>query len=363
MGEIPDCTLTTGCFLLNKYHKNSRSLEDTIKGMETMLSTPCYLVIYCNHALRDHILEKRKSRGLENCTLVIVKEIEELWTYQFADKIRENREHYWPTRDERISVESMMVVFNKFNLVLNTIISNPFNTKKFGWIDGSLGENGVKICDGGNFHNLLLYNMKHATEKFHLQVLNVEDKKFKLLENKREYYKQARWVAVGCFFITGADIGVKILSRLQEIVTSTIHAGYGHHEEYCYLEVLDEFYDDIVRGYGDYGQSLHNFIKPTRNIIYIYWHIVMKYFGIGYFKECIDVCRTIIESYDDYQTELNYDVYVRIYSVLYHSLIKMGSFEAEYVAQKIRKYYKSHPLFRHHFDILKSLCDMNDFKL
>ena len=89
----------------------------------------------------------------------------------------------------------------------------------------------------------------------------------------------------------------------------------------------------------------------------------MKYFDMGYFKECIDVCRAIIVSYDDYQTEINYDMYVRIYSVLYHSLIKMGSFEAEYVAQKIRKYYKSHPIFAHNYDNLKRLCGIDDFKL
>jgi hypothetical protein len=364
MAEIPDCTLTTACFLLNKYSKHSRSLDDTIKGMETLLSVPCYLVIYCNEELKEHIIEKRRSYNLENLTCVIVKEIEELWTYQFADKIRENRETYWPTRDERISGESMMVVFNKFNFVLNTMLTNPFNTKKFGWIDGSLGENGKKICEGGNFHNLLLYNMKHATEKFHLQILNVEDKKFKLPENKREYYQRPRWVAVGCLFITGVEIGVKILTRLHNIVSDTIKAGYGHHEEYCYLEVLDEFYDDIVRGYGDYAQTLHNFLKPTRNMWYIYWQIVMRYFNMGYYRECINVCRTIISSYDDYQPiEMDYNVYFRVYSILYHSLIKLEPTEAKNTAKTIRKYYVSNPIFKHCYDALKTECGMNDFKI
>jgi hypothetical protein len=363
MAELPDCTLTTGCFLLSKYYKHSRSLEDTIKGIDSLLSIPCYLVIYCNEEVKDHIIEKRRSYNLESLTRVIVKNLEELWAYQFADKIRENRTIYWPTRDERVSVESGVVVFNKFNFVLETIVSNPFNTKKFGWIDGGLGENLKKICEGGNFANLLLYNMKHATEKFHLQILNVEDKKFKLPENKREYYERPRWVAVGGLFMTGAEVGIKILTRLHNIVNDTIKAGYGHGEEYFYLEVLDEFYDDIVRGYGDYGQTLHNFLKPTRNMVYIYWQIVMKYFWMGYFKECVDACRAIISSYDDYQPEINYDMYVRIYSVLYNSLIKMGSSDAEYVANKIRTYYATHPLFRQNFDNLKGLCDMNDFKL
>ncbi len=364
MGEIPDCTLTTACFLLTKYYCGARSLEDTIKGIDLLLSVPCYLVIYCNEELKEHIIQKRRSHNLESLTQVIVKEVEELWAYKFADKIRENHKTYWPTRDSRISAESMSIVFNKFNCVLNTIISNPFKTSKFGWIDGSLGVNGVKICEGSNFNNLLLNILKNTTEKFHLQILNVEDKKFKILENKREYYERPRWVAVGCLFITGYDIGIKILTRLHEIVTTTIQAGYGHGEEYFYLEVLDEFYDDIVRGYGDYGQTLNNFLRPTRNMWYIYWQIVMKYFNMGYFKECIDTCRKIISSYDDYQPiELNYDLYVRIYSALYQSLVSISAEDAEFVALKIRKYYKEHPIFKLNFDHLKGQCGMEGFKL
>jgi len=363
MANLPDCTLTTGCFLLNKYNPHSRTIEDTIKGMETLLSVPCYLVIYCNAPLEEHIRNKRESYNLSSLTKIIVKEVEELWAYQFADKIRENRETYWPTRDARVSVESMVVVFNKFNLVLNTIRENPFNTSKFGWIDGSLGLNGSKICAEGNFNNLLLYNLTNVTDKFHLQILNVEDKKYKLDEFKREFYQQARWVAVGCFFITPANIGIKILTRLQEVVAHTIQLGYGHGEEYYYLEVLDEFYDDIYRGYGDFKDTLNNFIRPTKNLVYIYWQIVMRYFGFGYFKECVEACYSIIASFDNFQTELNYDMYVRIYSALYLSLLHIDTEKANIVGQIIKKYYHTHPIFRQNFDNLRHLCGMSDFCL
>lgn len=368
MADIPDCTLTTGCFLLNKYAQHSRSLEDTINGIETLLSVPCYLVIYCNAPLEEHIKNKRKSYNLDSLTKVVVTEVEDLWAYQFAEKIRKNRESYWPTRDARTSVESTVVIFNKFNLVLNTIKDNPFNTTKFGWIDGGLdinganGEKSSKICqDNHNFNNLLLYNLKNITYKFHLQILNVEDKKYKLSEYKREFYQRARWVAVGGFFTTSASIGIKILTRLQEVVAQTIEQGYGHGEEYFYLEILDEFYDDIYRAYGDYRQTLHNFIKPTQNMIYIYWKIVMKYLNHGYYRECADACYAIISSYDNYQPDTNYDMYVRIYCALYLSLLKTHQGQAIAVEHQIRKYYNTHPIFKHQFDNLKKLCGMNEF--
>jgi hypothetical protein len=363
MATIPDCTLTTGCFLLTKYNPKSRSLEETLKGLEGVLSVRCYLVIYCNETLAEYIIEKRKKNMLEELTRVHVVDVEELWTYQYADKIKKNHQEYWPTRDERISVESMVVVFNKFDFLLETIEKNPFQTTKFGWIDGNLGENGAKICLDGDFQMHLLYTLYHLTDKFHLSILNVEDKKYKEDQYKREYYEKARWVASGCLFTTSADIGRKILKRLKEVVTHTIDLGYGHGDEYFFLDILEEFYDDIYRGYGDYKDTLFNFIKPTKNLIYIYWSSVMGNYNRGYYRECIDACRSLISSLDESIAESNFDLYVRLYSAMYLSLNALQSKETSDVANIIKKYYKTHPMFRHHFDNLRYYTKMTDFKI
>lgn len=359
---VPDCTLTTGIFLLNKYHPQSRTVEETLKGIETLLRTPCYLVIYCNAPLASHIIAMRQQHGLEGLTKVNVVEVEDLWAYQFADKIRANREITWPTRDGRISTESTVIVFNKFDFVRQTICENPFRTTKFGWIDGSLNEGGRKICAEGDFHSRLLYVLRNITDKFHLQVLNVEDKKYKEDCYKPEYYQQARWVVVGCLFTTSAERGMKILTRLCDIVAHTIQLGYGHGEEYLYLEVLDEFEDDIQRGYGDYKDTLHNFLMPTKNLVYIYWNIIINYFHKHYDKECICACRTLLGSFDSGQTDMNFDLYVRVYCALYLSLDRMHAVEeCKEVGNKIRMYCKVHPLFRQQFHNLQHLCGMSTF--
>lgn len=362
MATIPDCTLTTGCYYLKKYYPNALTIEDYIPGLEALLHIPCYLVIYCNKDLEEHIVRIRKRNNLFTLTKIIVKEVEELWSYKFKDRINKNRELYWPIEDVRSFTERSLIHYNKFNFVLNTIHNNPFNTTKFGWIDSNLSNDGRKICEG-NFDNLLLHSLKHAPNKFHLQILNVEDKKYKLDENKREYYQQARWVAVGCFYTTPKDIGIKILNRLEEIVEHTINLGYGNGEEAFFLEILDEFYDDIYRSYGDYAQTLNNYIKPVKNLVYIYWQIVMRYYNFGYYRECVDVCYSIISSFDDFQTEQNYDMYVRIYSALYLSLQQINPNQAEIVGNIIRRYYNTHPLFKQHYDNLRNHVGMNDFIL
>jgi len=363
MATLPDCTLTTGCFLLQKYHAGSRSLADTLQGMEALLAVPCYLVIYCNKELYEHIVERRRAHHLESITRVISVEVEDLWAYQFADQIRANREVYWPTRDARISVESTVVVFNKFNLVLRTMGENHFKSSRFGWIDSNLNKMGSKVCMDGQLSRRLLSTLHQITDRFHLMILNVEDKKYKQAEWKRAYYQQARWVAVGCFFTCSERIGRPILQRLQEVIRGTIHQGVGHHEEYCYLEVLDEFYDDIQRGYGDYQQAVHNMIKPTESLVYIYHNIVMKYFYMGYDRECQEVCRSMIASFDEHLPEANMDLYVRLYAVYYLSTMRQDAVRAAEIADRIREYIKTHPLFRHHFFELRHLVGMEKFAL
>jgi len=363
MATLPDCTLTTGCFLLQKYHAGSRSLADTLQNMEALLAVPCYLVIYCNRELYDHIVERRRAYHLESITRVISVEVEELWAYQFADKIRANRIVYWPTRDARISVESTVVVFNKFAFVLETMSKNPFNTTKFGWVDGSLGPNGSKICRDGQLGRRLLYVLNNISEKFHLQVLNVEDKKFIQPEHWREYYSRARWVAVGCLFTCSERIGRPIIQCLQEVIRDTIQNGFGHHEEYTLQVVLDRYYDDIHRGYGDYQDTLSNFIKMTVNTVYIYWQIIMKTFHMGYDRECQDACCAMISSFDEHITEMNMDLYVRVYSVYYLSTMRQDVVRGAEIGDRIREYIKTHPLFQHHFFELRHLIGMGDFKV
>jgi hypothetical protein len=331
--------------------------------MEALLAVPCYLVIYCNRELYDHIVERRRAYHLESITRVISVEVEELWAYQFADKIRANREVYWPTCDARISVESTTIVFNKFVFVLETMAKNPFGTSRFGWVDGSLGVGGSKICQDGQFTRHLLSVLHQVTDKYHVQILNVEDKRYKQVAWKRAYYQRARWVAVGCLFTCSERIGRPILQRLQEVIRDTILQGFGHHEEYGYLEVLDEFYDDIQRGYGDYQQTLHNLINPTENLVYVYHNIVMKYYYMGYDRECEDVCRSIISSYDEGLPEPNMDMYVRIWSVRYLSMMRQDVVRGAEFGDRIRGHIQTHPLFAHHFFELRHLIGMQKFEI
>ena len=364
MADTPNCTLVTGCFLLTKYNAQSRPLDELAKGLEAVLSTPCYLVMYCNEPLKNLILEMRAKYRLEAMTKIVVQEVEELWAYQFADQIRKNRETYWPTADPRISIESTAVVCNKFNFVLRTIQENPFQTEHVAWIDANLGLNGVKLCIEGDFQTKLMYILKHLRpNKFHVQILNVEDKKYKEDQHKREFYEKARWMVVGGFFATEGNVGIKILTRIQEIIAHTVQLGFGHADEYFYLEVLDDYFDDIHRGYGDYMYTMDNFLQPKKGLTFVYLGAVMGNYSRQYYREAQDAAEAILHSLEESYAEPNYDMYVRVCSALYRCYQNTSPQKAYDMVQKIRHSYRVHPLFRYYYDNLYYMIDMNDFDI
>jgi len=265
----PDCTLVTGIFDLQHIHNNCRSLDDCIRLCEPVLSIDAPMVIYCSKSLASRIREKRV--GFKK-TQIIEQELNELWSFQYLSKVKKNREIYWPTRDERTCAESHLVCCNKFDFVYETILFNPFHTRCFAWIDAFLGQpgkKGLRITESEDREMvkqiLIELANRRKTNKFHIQCLSLVDPKFLKPENKKEYYSVYRWVVCGGFFLTEGEVGIKIMNRLKEVFIETTEAGYGHGEEMFYLEVLDEFLDDLALSFGDYGQILDNFIYPRRN--------------------------------------------------------------------------------------------------
>uniref|UniRef100_A0A6C0ESL2 Uncharacterized protein n=1 Tax=viral metagenome TaxID=1070528 RepID=A0A6C0ESL2_9ZZZZ len=290
---IPDCTLVTGCFNLTDIYPKSRGLNECINEMKPILEINCYLVIFADSKCMDEIRKYRTNLNLNDITYYVEIELQDFTYYNYVETIRQNRELYHPTKDERTCPESHLICCSKFDFVLQAMKLNPFNTSKYGWLDANVKDNFSKICKNYT-KNTIIDILNNVTDKFHIEVLNVCDKKYKNIENKREYYQTYRYVVCGGLFTTGKIIGEKILKRLCEIFVETTKQGYGHGEEMFYLEVLDEFYDDIERSYGDYHIILNNFIYPTKEINYIINYILNKYIHYGYYRECYDACNKIL---------------------------------------------------------------------
>ena len=151
-----------------------------------------------------------------------------------------------------------------------------------------------KICEDYT-QELFFRLLDGLTEKVHVQILNVVDKRFKEPEHRREYYEQYRWLVCGSFFSCGPEHGRPLLRRLKEIFLEHTEAGYGHGEEMFWLPVLDEFQDSIVRGYGDYGQILNNLLVPSRNLGYV-MYVFRRFQELGYAREQGDCAEALLRA-------------------------------------------------------------------
>jgi hypothetical protein len=313
--------------------------------MKSLLEVPCYLVIFCDNKTYPLIKELRKNNSLEFLTHYIVDEFENLEVFKYNELVKKNRLAYHPTRDERTCSESHLLCCNKFNFILKIMDLNPFNTNKFGWIDSNLNEKFTKICENYT-NNMLLQVLNNVTEKFHIQILNVCDKKYKMNENKKEYYSRYQWLVCGCLFTTGKTIGKKILTRLNEIFIETTNLGYGHGEEMFYLEVIDEFYDDIERSYGDYNNILNNFIKPTKGYYYINELIVKKYLHYGYNKECYECCKKLLNEIENYNVEIDYSIYFSLLFSFFVSSFYYKKEEVKHILKHIENLIDTNPYIK-----------------
>jgi hypothetical protein len=352
----PDCTLVTACYNLTGYNNKCRDITQLLDNMVSLLETPCYLVIFTDNYMYEVIKNKRNGFGLSHLTKYVVREFEELNVYKYVNIVKSNREKYHPTRDERTCAESHLICSSKFDFVLEIINTNPFNTSKFGWIDSNIGKNFSKVCI--NYKNNMLLNvLNNATDKFHLQVLNVSNKKYIQPENYREYYSQYRWIVCGCLFLTGKEIGIKILNELNNVFIKTTNEGYGHGEEMFYLEILDKYYNDIEKSYGDYKDIINNFITINTSVDYIYFLIIRNYLSNNYHNECYDCCQKVLKSYERYEIEINYHLYFNVLFASYISAFYVNKDVAKEIANKITNLKEMNPYIKNEYEKNKDYHD------
>lgn len=349
--SLPNCTVVTACYSFKHIHPGARSVEELQQSIVGTLDIPAYMVVYCDEYLEPFIKEYREKIGCANITVVRKIPYEEIWAYSLLETVKKNRDEYWPTRDARTNAETHLITCNKFDFVERTILDNPFPTTKFAWVDGCLDPKLKKICEDYSNAKIMRVLNHIVPDKFHIQILNVCDKGFKDPARKREFYGQYRWIVCGGFFACGGtDIGLRVLARLKEIVVNTTLAGFGHGEEMFYLEVLDEFYDEIERSYGDYGQIIDNFVQPERNLGYIYHCIIKRYSAHAYHRECYDTCRKLITAFDTFAIKEDYYVWTETYFYYYLSAFYYKREEARKIVDRIRQLCAENPPFKQEFD-------------
>ena len=133
------------------YKIKSKFDENTYKNwMKNILQSVnnCYFVIYTDNKSKSIFDDIPYSKSN---VLIIVKEIDELYNYQYREKWIENHKKNKLLND-RTSWELNMLWSEKINFVKTTKERNPFNTPWFGWCDIGYFRNGPDEIKGWPNH-------------------------------------------------------------------------------------------------------------------------------------------------------------------------------------------------------------------
>lgn len=365
---IADSTIVTACFdLKNYYPEESKLAVRTIYEMvnlngEFLLEKIAYLTIFCDEFTYPEIFKLRNEKyQLGHLTKYIVMKFEDIWAYQWKDKVIKNREKYWPTRTTMTEWPYHLINCNKPDFLLQAIENNFFNTTNFIWCDFNI----KKIFNDGRvkekydqkysaYHrNLIFLNiLKNIPEKFHVHIIGAVDKKYLNTDLYKDYYQKIHWSVAGGFYtLKNKNENIQILNKLKEKFIETTELGYGHGDEMLFLDVLNLESDKFEKTYGDYSELFYNFNYPVENQQYILNTIIKKYLDMRYYKECYEACEKCLMSFNKSDlVEINYNIFLHLLFYKYISSFYYKREEALDNAKKILYYAENIPDFRKEFD-------------
>ncbi len=374
---IPDTTVVTASFYLKPYIEEDireyfRSIEDLTSDLGSFIFNKlCYMEIFCDKWTYPEIYKLRSEEyNLHNFTKYHILEIEDLWAYQYKDKIIENRKKFFGStciKGKHYLTE--ILTNNKFDFLEKSIKENYFNTKNFIWVDCNL----QKIFNPNAWYNVIELNKKYSLEvrdqkflnilhnipkKFHIQILGFESKKYLSSDNKFEFYQKYRYITCGGMFSLSIheDFKERNLFLLQELKNNFIrlnNQGFGHGEEMIFFDVIYNNFDDFSKSYGDYYSLIYNYNSITEDHNYILNYIIKKYLNLKAYKECYEACIACLKSFENNDIIINWNMYLNLLFYKYVSSFYYKREEAKENAELILHYVNIIPAFKKEFDLSK----------
>jgi glycosyltransferase involved in cell wall biosynthesis len=360
-------TIVTACFYLKDYYpENSQIFSRTVHEMvnengEFLLNKLCYMTIFCDEYTYPEIFKIRNEKyNLDKFTKYHVMKFEDIWSYQWKDKVIENREKYWPTRDNRAEWPSHLLNCNKADFILTAINENTFKNSKFLWCDFNI----KKIFNDPRVKNyydqkysilqrdtLFLNILNNIPDKFHVHIINVVNKQYLSKNLKEEYYNRYRYkIAGGLFSMTNHIDHIEILNDLKQNFIDMTELGYGHGDELLFYDIYYKYFDKFERSYGDYSELIYNFCYPTENLSYILNNVVKNYLNLRYYEECFETCEKCLYGFYNKKVEMNWNIFLNFLFYKYVSAFYCNKEASIKTAHEILYYVDNIHDFKIEFD-------------
>jgi glycosyl transferase family 25 len=130
----PTITFTTAFIDLNEDRSKDKSPEVRIKHFKTLAKSGIAICIYVSSTYEN--IGKELENEFKNVKLMPIINLEKLETYKIIKKL--NPELPINRNNEKDTLNYMILQNAKTEFVYKTVISNPFNTEHFAWIDFSI---------------------------------------------------------------------------------------------------------------------------------------------------------------------------------------------------------------------------------
>lgn len=254
-------TLVTALFNLSNKEPNSnrRSFDDYLESGKYTLSIDCPLIIYIEPEYVDYIIDKRKSYGLENKTLVIPIKFDDLEFYREAEKIKMCRQinPIINANSVKDTYLYMIVIWSKFTLLKRTIENNPFDSSHISWID--FGITHVAKVHHVKQDNIfpLTYSQCWLPNKIKMQMMMIWDTN--IISNWRLYFSYIRGHICGGYFSGSMQNMLELCKIFILTANECLNSGFGPSEEQILPIIIHKNAQLFDMYYGDYPDILNNY--------------------------------------------------------------------------------------------------------
>jgi hypothetical protein len=244
-----------------------RDINHYMKNANMTMSLDQNLVVYCDaesepylRSIRPAYLHsKTKFITIEFTDIDIVKN-----NYQKVANSRKNKKSY----DERNTISYYLLCMARYDLLMNTMKDNPFNSTHFAWCNICIERMSWK--SGRIFPKI----WQEFRDKFSTCYIDYQPKQL-VIDNPQEYYRYGGRCSMCSGFFTGNKYYMtQFCDKIVEAFNDMLNINCGHADEQLFSIVyfrhpeLFEFY------LGDYSEMITNYgwvidrpYEPVKNVI------------------------------------------------------------------------------------------------
>ena len=266
--------------------------RDYFKSAKPFLEKPFFMVIFTEPKYIQLFLRAR-PKYLHNRTRFIFKDYEDLPYFdRFGEYLESHREH--PIHNlvkEKFTPLYKFIINQKVHFVKEVIERNPFNTKKFAWMDLRL-------------HCVYDMSLEETNEAMEI----IEPNRVRLMQmsytntseitNRHDYYYYTRGKLAAGFFGGEKEPLLKFINACIKEFEYALSLRLTPTDEMIYSVVVAQNIDLFDPYIGEYGDCLKNLIK-IRDSFHLVFPFLEHFFKIGKHPYTKSICNGLRRAYLD----------------------------------------------------------------